>query len=110
MAERSHVKIAGADYSENMILERQLTVQCTPRTRSLSTKGTLEPSSVVRPLAAGTDGPGLKSLLAHAHLEIFCQALTYDVIGSLSSLGSIDLGSISVRAFEFYHVITLNKL
>ena len=28
MAERSHVKIAGADYSRNMILERQLTVQC----------------------------------------------------------------------------------
>ena len=28
MAERSHVKKAGADYSRNMILERQLTVQC----------------------------------------------------------------------------------
>ena len=28
MVERSHVKIAGADYSRNMILERQLTVQC----------------------------------------------------------------------------------
>ena len=28
MAERSHVKTAGAHYSRNMILERQLTVQC----------------------------------------------------------------------------------
>ena len=28
MMERSYVKIAGADYSRNMILERQLTVQC----------------------------------------------------------------------------------
>ena len=28
MAERSHVKIAGADYSRNMIIERQLAVQC----------------------------------------------------------------------------------
>ena len=28
MVERSHVKIAGANYSRNMILERQLTVQC----------------------------------------------------------------------------------
>ena len=28
MAERSHVKIAGAHYSRNMVLERQLTVEC----------------------------------------------------------------------------------
>ena len=28
MVERSHVNIAGAYYSRNMILERQLTVQC----------------------------------------------------------------------------------
>ena len=28
MAERSQVKFAGADYSKNIILERQLTVQC----------------------------------------------------------------------------------
>ena len=28
MAKRSHVKITGADYSRNMILECQLTVQC----------------------------------------------------------------------------------
>ena len=28
MAKRSHVKIAGVDYSGDMILKRQLTVQC----------------------------------------------------------------------------------
>ena len=45
MAKSSHVEIVGTDYSEDMILKRQLTVQCHDENTELSTKSTLVPAT-----------------------------------------------------------------
>ena len=59
---------------------------------------------MVRPLAAGTTGPGFKSSLARAYLEELVGTLASSLVGGF--VWRVRLDSIPVRGIGFNRVIT----